>query len=170
MKRFHLSSCLHGFLQLFFLRVCLREDGELHDEDDSDQDGEIHEEEEPPTTVQLEAAVPVRLRVLRSSFDGLISSPVAVDDLPGGRFQQCGHSEISKHRLNKSGWEGQQDPSVNILRVSCEGSQVQFGNRDELRGPAVSLTADSLLNRIAVLPFAEGHPKFGNIFIGLPSS
>ncbi|CAE7943397.1 PRPF39, partial [Symbiodinium necroappetens] len=35
------------------------EDGELHDEDDSDQDGEIHEEEEPPTTVQLEAAVPV---------------------------------------------------------------------------------------------------------------
>ncbi|CAE7555238.1 PRPF39 [Symbiodinium sp. KB8] len=34
------------------------EDGELHDEDDSDQDGEIHEEEEPPTTVQLEAAVP----------------------------------------------------------------------------------------------------------------
>eukprot|EP00439_Symbiodinium_sp_Y106_P033051 s3675_g3.t4 len=35
------------------------EDGELHEEDDSDQDGEIHEEEEPPATVQHEAAVPV---------------------------------------------------------------------------------------------------------------
>ncbi|CAE7227532.1 prpf39 [Symbiodinium sp. CCMP2592] len=35
------------------------EDGELHEEDDSDPDGEIHEEEEPPAAVQSEAAVPV---------------------------------------------------------------------------------------------------------------